>query len=627
MTIRMSPRFNDGATRFAESVLAGDNIQGPWVRASCARHLDDLEHAHKRGYLFKPELAQPVLKFFPNELKHFREEFDDQPFELLPWQQFILISLYGWVNKEDGSWRFRRAYLETAKGSGKTPLAAGLALHRIGVCTGRYKEAFFLGRDSGQADVAFSTMLALSEKSQYINARSRMLGGSRPYVLFFDHNSSSLKKSSKSSRGKGKSGPTPTLILADEYHEVDSDEELSLYEFGVKKIRSPLTLITTNSGKSELTPCYAEHERAIKVATREIEDDMLFSFVCALDEGDDWKTDESCWYKTNPSLEGADQPGLKYLRAQVKQAEGMPARAAMVGRLNFCEWSDADELWIDREKWLSLEVSPEEAADPESMIPDEEDLRSAGVPCYLGLDLSSKQDLTSLAVVFDFTTYDAGYYAIIHALTPEATLKDREERDEAPYSQWVNEGYLETCPGSIIRPAHVVKWIQDCVTHYHPISLAYDRWKMDEIEQAMEEDKIETTRKPGESGLLLVPHEQGFRTGEVFPKGQYEKATKGKTPYLFMPRSIEALEQVVLDGQLRIRFSPPTRWAGLSAKLESDPTGQNKAFTKRRSKGRIDCLVALTMAVGNAVLLPKALKSLPKNPLEHLYREIGLLGQ
>ena len=66
---------------------------------------------------------------------------------------------------------------------------------------------------------------------------------------------------------------------------------------------------------------------------------------------------------------------------------------------------------------------------------------------------------------------------------------------------------------------------------------------------------------------------------------------------LWFPRSIEILDRDVSDNTLRVEKNPVLTWNSASAVLESDPKG-NKIFTKRKSTGRIDGIVALAMADG-----------------------------
>jgi phage terminase large subunit-like protein len=86
--------------------------------------------------------------------------------------------------------------------------------------------------------------------------------------------------------------------------------------------------------------------------------------------------------------------------------------------------------------------------------------------------------------------------------------------------------------------------------------------------------------------LKLVAHAQGKRV--VFEDRQ-----------LCMPRSIERLEDAVLNGNITIDTSPVTYSCAANAQIDSDGQG-NRAFDKKRSRGRIDGVVTLAMAAGAA---------------------------
>ena len=80
---------------YALSVTQGHQIAGPDIRASCQRHLDDLENADSKGIYFCEESAERVFRFFENVLKLSGGKFENQAFKLLDWQAFILGSLFG----------------------------------------------------------------------------------------------------------------------------------------------------------------------------------------------------------------------------------------------------------------------------------------------------------------------------------------------------------------------------------------------------------------------------------------------------------------------------------------------------------------------------------------------------
>src|SRR4051812_2323630 len=120
----------DPVTRYATDVVAGLVVAGRLVRRACERHLADLQTGAARGLVWRPDEAQRVIDFFPSILRlpervdaddelQERDDASDAPqaFVLAPFQQFIAGSLFGWYTVKNRR-RFRRAYIETAKGSG-----------------------------------------------------------------------------------------------------------------------------------------------------------------------------------------------------------------------------------------------------------------------------------------------------------------------------------------------------------------------------------------------------------------------------------------------------------------------------------------------------------------------------
>ena len=91
----------DPVRTYADAVLSGDVVTGRLVRLACQRHLDDLEHGHKRGLVWDPEAAADKIAFFS-----FLNLPSGDPFHLEPSQQFIIGSTFGW-KLADGS---RRVY-------------------------------------------------------------------------------------------------------------------------------------------------------------------------------------------------------------------------------------------------------------------------------------------------------------------------------------------------------------------------------------------------------------------------------------------------------------------------------------------------------------------------------------
>jgi len=122
-----SSRYEIGPVeRYALDVVNGKVPAGELVRLACERHLSDLETGQDRGLVWRPELADYAIRFF-SFLRHSKGEWAGQPFELEPWQQFNVGSLWGWT-LEDGRRRFRIGYDEVPRKNGKSTYAAGVGL-------------------------------------------------------------------------------------------------------------------------------------------------------------------------------------------------------------------------------------------------------------------------------------------------------------------------------------------------------------------------------------------------------------------------------------------------------------------------------------------------------------------
>jgi len=534
-------------------VVDGTIVAGPYVRAACKRHLRDLEDAEERGWIWDIERANYALDFFPGVLRLNGGRFEGRPFKLSDWQAFCVGSLFGWVD-EFGARRFQSAYLEIGKGNGKSPLAAGIGLFMLGPDGEARAEVYAAASKKDQALVLFRDAVAMVDLSPAISSKIVKSGGRNCWNLSYPTRGSFFRAIASDD---GQSGPRPHCALLDEVHEHPNDTMVEMMRAGFKGREQPLMVMITNSGHDKATVCWSQHEYASRVVTGLQEDDRYFAYVCALDKNDDPFTDESCWIKANPNL--GVSITLDYLRGQVKEARGMPSKQSKVKRLNFCMWVDAANPWLVREIWESCE----EEFDPETEL--------AGEECIGGLDLSGTRDLTALALYFPKQRK-----AFVEFWTPEETIGEREDRDRVPYRAWVEMGFLHASPGRAVDYRRVAQRIAELQMRFNVKAIAFDPYRIKYMESALAEEGVTVT---------LTPHGQGY--------------FRSKESLLWMPRSIELLEDDLAKGGIRIKKNPVLSWNSASAVPEAD-NKDNRIFAKRKSTGRIDGLVALTMARGAA---------------------------
>jgi phage terminase large subunit-like protein len=202
---------------------------------------------------------------------------------------------------------------------------------------------------------------------------------------------------------------------------------------------------------------------------------------------------------------------------------------------------------------------------------DDESVTAAtllGRPCFAGLDLGATKDMTALVLVFQ--DGDGAFDVLPFCWLPGETLQERMDEDKMPYHVWAQQGHLLTFPGRSTDPKAVALKIAELHGLYRIRALAFDRWRI--------EDSKRELLAIG-CNVELVPFGQGYK--DLSP-------------------AVDVLERLVEEGKLRHGNHPVLAMAAGNAKVETDAAG-NRKLSKRKSTGRIDPLVALTMALGVAV--------------------------
>lgn len=569
----------DPTTDYAKKVVRGKIVAGAHVRASCARHLNDMKEGESRGLYWDVEAANRAINFFPTVLRLSDGQFDGRVFELQPAQCFIVGSIFGWKREVEDykkgeseeerrqrrKRRFRRAYIEQGKGNGKSPLAGGIGLYGLVADGEAGAQIFAAAAKMEQARILFNDAVAMVRQSPELERRLTPSGINPVQNLAYFEKGSFFRPVGRDT-GKTGSGLRPHFALIDELHEHPNREILDMLERGFKSRQQPLVFMITNSGSDRNSVCWEEHEHAVKVAHGEVQDDTSFSYVCALDEGDDPLEDPSCWIKANPLLGVTITES--YLADVAAQAKAIPGKANSIRRLHFCQWTDSEKAWIARQAWEACE-------DPEMTLEDFE-----GQECWVGLDLGATKDMTARALIFrDGQTADGlpKFALFAHGYTPQDTLLAREREDRAPYSVWVEQGYLTATKGKIVRFDKVADDLVQLASRFEIVGVAYDRWLIRNFEATL--DELGVT-------LPLVEHPQGFNRRKDSP--------------LWMPDSINALEELLLEQRLRVQVSPVLRSAVAGATFLVSPAGLRR-FEKQSATARIDAAVAAAMGIGAAV--------------------------
>jgi phage terminase large subunit-like protein len=597
----------DRATDYAQAVVAGKIVAGPHVRNACRRHLDDLAKGRGRGLSFDLAAADRAIRFFETKLKLSEGQFEGKPLLLHPSQAFKIGSIFGW-KRQDGTRRFRRAYVEEGKGNGKSPLAGGIGLLGMMADGEAGAEVYAAGATKTQAGILFQDAVKMVDKSPDLHRRIKQSGGAgNVFNLAFLATSSFFRPISREARKTG-SGPRPHFALCDEVHEHPDRGVMEMLERGFKFRRQPLLFMITNSGSDRNSICWEEHEHAVKVAAGnphakhgdaeylgEVIDDSTFSYVCALDEGDDPLEDPSCWIKANPLLGVTITE--EYLAGVVAQAKAMPGKLNGILRLHFCVWTDAETAWMTR-------------ATLEPCLADFDPAEHHGKKIAQGIDLSQARDITAKASVVETGSVEVEvlvegekkivekptYDCWVEAWTPGDTLQAHAlEWKMDALLQWVADGHLHAPKGESIRFDHVAQSLADDSRDYEIGLVAYDRYAFRRFEEEVHNLGLQ---------LPFAEHPQGgTKKGRPTEEMKRAAALAQREPEgLWMPGSLRLLEEAILERRIRFRNNPVLVSAMMSAVTDEDKW-DNRWLAKQRSTNKIDPAVAVCMAMGAAAAM------------------------
>jgi phage terminase large subunit-like protein len=544
-------RKPDPASQYALDVHAGRVIAGPLVRLAAARHLRDLDEQGSRGLRWRPDLATRPITFIEKVL---RLPDSGAPFTLFAWQKFVVGSLYGWTMADDSTRRFRSGLILTGKSSGKTPIASALMLYAFLEDGERSAEAYSAAPSRDQSMLAFRDASRMVEASPALRGRVEIL----EQALFHRESGSVVRP--LSSEARTLDGRRVSFACLDELQEHRDRATVDKMRMSTKARRQPLILELLNAGWDRNSVAWEHHEHSREILEGVRVNDEWFAFIASLDAGDDWR-DESCWEKANPSL--PKLPGLRYLREQVREAEGMPARESIVRRLNFSEWTESGEPWLDMVKVRAC------------YRPDLDVGDFAGQPCVLGLDLGATESMTVVALVFR-TDQDVAVF--VHGFLPGDNVEALVKRDRVPYDQWRREGHLTITPGSIVNLDAVRSYIRDVALNLNLSACAYDDWAAVALAQQIEAD-----------GIVPVKIDQS-------PRG--------------LAAACRELERLIAEG--RLRYASPIFEAHAGNAVARLVGADAMMPAKASDTQRIDALSATLTALAHAITLPP-----PGPPVEY----------
>jgi phage terminase large subunit-like protein len=202
----------------------------------------------KQGRRFQPA---DNLCAFVERLPHVKGPLAGQPILLEPWQVFILTTVFGWV-KPDGKRRFRRAYIEVPRGSGKSALSSAVALYMLAADGEGGAEVYSLATTRDQARIVFGDAQAMARRSAGFRTRFGVgVGAHNIHVL-----ANGSKFEALSAEGSTLDGLNIHFGCIDELHAHKTRTVYDVVETGTGKRDNSLLWVITTAGSNRSGICY-----------------------------------------------------------------------------------------------------------------------------------------------------------------------------------------------------------------------------------------------------------------------------------------------------------------------------------------------------------------------------------
>jgi phage terminase large subunit-like protein len=546
--------------QYQRGVMVGTSRPGRLERLAVERHLADLEAGPKRGLRFDITAAENAIRFC-KFIHHAKGEWSGQIFDPAPWEMFILWNLFGW-KRDDGTRRFRVAYISMGRKNGKTYLIAVVG------------HILFIADNEPGAEI-YTAATKMDQARLIHSAANSMVKASpelRNLVEIFRDNLSIKETQSKYVPLGGDSGTldglNPSGMLIDELHAHKTRGMWDVMDTATGARRQPLLVAITTAGTDRQSICAEQDDYSIHCLEGALRDDSHFAFICRLDKDDD-PFDEKNWRKANPNLGVSVK--LDDLRRKAAKAKASPASMNAFLRLHLNVWTTAENRWLDAEAWKKCGG----AVDIESL---------AGRSCSGGLDLAKTSDMTALVLAFpdelermdsdDGAEPEGTYTLLCHFFLPDYDLDRRERESGLPqgcYHQWARKGFLTLTPGATCDYGFVRETILECARRYDLRDVGFDPWNATQMATDLQNDGIE-----------MVEFSQAIHK---------------------MNEPCKEFERLVLSGGLRHGDHPILAWhsANVSVRIDANANvAPIKGGRGQSQRNKIDGIVASIMAVARA---------------------------
>ena len=447
------------ADAFAADVTEGRKIAGAEIVLACKRYLDDLKRSDIE---LRPKDPNAVCAIMEHFFVHQQGEdikgypLRGRPFELQPWQVFVVVNLFGWYYTGTDERRFKQAFIEIARKNGKTSFiaaltfAAGILQRRSG------SKVYIVANALKQAMEAFGFLkFNMQNRGLTSDPNMKILDNSFDHSIsyqFLDEKGKPdglLQIIALASNPDSQDSFNCNFAIADEVAAYKKASQYNRFKEAMKAYRNKLMIGITTAGDNANSFGYRHQEYGVKVVNGTVKDDSLFVFIARADQaenGDVDYLDPVQHAKANLSI--GVTVSAEDLMSEALQAQNEPGQRKDFLSRSLNIYTTAIKAYFDIKEFRKSDAKYDWTIEQLAKLP---------IQWFGGADLSRMHDLTAAALVGE---YQGVLIIITHAFFPVAQAVRKAEEDNIPLFGWQDDGWMTICNGETVNYSDVVDWFK-----------------------------------------------------------------------------------------------------------------------------------------------------------------------
>lgn len=534
------------ALQYEKDVLNKTIVTGERIQQAVRRRRD----VYDEKYIFNKEKVLKVFRFF----YYVRITVDNKPqrFRPLPWMSWVVLSIYGYYRDETLTKRvIRFATIFVARKSAKTTFAAILSLYAL-LKEERNSEAYFCANTKDQASQALRYLKQIVKDSPALKNNVRL----RQFKLESENDKRGYCVARPvANEPDTLDGLSPSFAIIDEKHAMSTNDLFNIMKTGTLARTNPLIITISTAGFNREYPFYNEIEVGKKILDGDLEDDSTFYALFMLDDEEKEIENPEMWAKANPSLKDKDGRGvisLDDLIIDFKKASLIMADKKNFITKNLNIYVDAEDAWLPDEDYKKCGKD----ADIKEFF---------GAKAYLGIDLSTARDLSSLVAILEhpvtgeLTVFPEFYF-------PSDASEKKIRASGIDLTEWIDKDYIREHKGRIVSYDEIFDRIAWWCDNFDVQAIGYDPWNATML-IAKVESEIMVDMKP----------------------------CRQNTGFFNFP--MKYFERLVFSETVNVTKNPVLRWNVKNVVTYTDGNGNIKPM-KNKSLDSIDGVIALLMALG-----------------------------